>query len=138
LDLLTKSVFEAAAATDMPTASVNKLLAILRTALSPDDEAVLLRTCNRADRKWQGELVLTVTRTRLVLTRERLFRGIQWYLDAERDGLADVRWGAHQRWPLLELSFDYHGIGYLLWLWARQPQQMVALESALARAFGGE
>jgi hypothetical protein len=135
VDLLTKSVFEAAAATDMPTARVNRHLAVLRTTLSPDDEALFVRKCNRADRRWQGELTLTVTSARLVLTRERLFRGVHVYLHAARDELADVRWGAHQQLSLLELSFGYRDVRYLLWFFAHQPQQMVEVESAVARAF---
>jgi hypothetical protein len=135
MDVLDRSVYEAGSRVELPTMTLNRHLTVLRGAASPDDEALLVRRCNRLDRRWQGDLLLTVTRRRLLLTRERFLRGTHLYLDADRADVTGVRWESHERMPGLELSFDHGAVRYMLWLPAFQPEHMSDIEVELAGTF---
>jgi hypothetical protein len=130
-----RSVLEAGLRANLPTMTLNRHLAVLRSAVALDDEALVVRPCHRADRRWQGDLLLTVTHRRLLLTREHLLRGIQLYLDADRADVADVRWGRHERLPYVELSFGHDDGRYLLWFPAFQSQELVEIEADIVRIF---
>lgn len=136
MDALTRSVLERAGRAGVATMSVNPHLAVLRTVLAADEAATLVRTCHRADRKFQGELLLTVTARHLVLTKARFLGGVQPYLVAARAELTGVRWGPHEKLPFLELSFTHQGTTYVLWFNGHQPSQLVEAEADVSAALG--
>jgi hypothetical protein len=135
VDALTRSVTAAAGRAGLPTMILNRHLDALRPVVRPDDEALLVRTCLRADRKGQGDLLLTVTGRSLLVTRERFLRGVQLYLAADRAELTDLRWDPHERMPYMELSFGYRGTRYLLWFAGFQPAELTAVDADLTRVF---
>lgn len=129
------SLLPAATRAGLDTITISRHVPLFRRDVGRQDVTLAVAQCTEPNKFIQGDLVLLLTRRRLVVTRRtRLLDRVRPYLSAELGELADVRWQPRPRLSLVDLRFVLAGRRQQLWVRAPYPGQLDALVAAFHRA----
>jgi hypothetical protein len=100
MDVFYRTFLPAAAEAGVPLPAVSRHLPIVRRCVDADDTTVLVNRC-------AGDVLLVLTRRRLVVTREsRFLRRLRLHLNADLRHLSNVTWTPDLRHGAVELAAD--------------------------------
>ncbi|MQA24769.1 MAG: hypothetical protein GEU94_04715 [Micromonosporaceae bacterium] len=126
----------AAAESELPVTTVSRHAPVLRRNVPDRDPVLIVARCVRAERPWQGEFILMITRERLVITQEtRMLSRIRPHLDAPIGSLANVAWSADPRRSAMELAFTIDTGRHRFIIQAPHRHQVWRLDAMFGRIF---
>jgi len=136
MDEFSRTLLPAAAESGIPITTVSRHTRVLRRNVAETDSVHVAARAILADRPWQGDLVLMITDTRLVATREtRLLRRIRPYVDASVPGLKNVTWKADPRRSAIELAFTVKNTRHRFLMDVPDRHQVWRLDAVFGRLF---
>ena len=137
MSTFTRTFLPAAADAGLDIGTIGRHLPVFRRCVG-SDAVVLVARCTRADRPYCGAYVLTLTRHRLVITREsRVVHRLRLHLDAPLSELSDVTWAADPTGTILLFSATaIDGVRERFAIRLRHRGSYEQLDRTLARIFG--
>lgn len=137
MDTFALSLLPAAAEAGLDTTTVSRHVPVFRRDVGRHDTTLAVAQCTEPNRFIQsGELVLLLTRRRLVVNRRiRVLDRIRPYLSAGLTELSDLDWRVRPRLALIDLRVTAENRTHHLWVRAPYPGQLDRLAAVFHRVF---
>lgn len=135
MDKFGLSLLPAAAQAGLDTITVSRHVPLFRRAVGRHDTTLIVAPCTEPHRFIRGDLVLLLTRRRLVITRQtRPLHRVRGYVSAELAHLSEVDWEPKPRIGMVDFRFTADGRAHHTWVRAPQPGRLDELTTAFGRA----
>jgi hypothetical protein len=139
-DPFSRTFLPAAVAAQIPLATVNRHVNVLRRCAGNRDSVMVVAPCFKSNRplgRGRPNNLLMVTQNRLVVTTETpVLRRLRLYLNAELHQLADVTWTAEPEHDAVQLALTaIDGVREHFWIRLANKAKMWQLDDALTLAF---
>src|SRR5690606_35762238 len=108
----------------------------LRRYIGGDAPVLLAASAVLADKPWKGEVVLTLTHQRLLVTQEgRFLHRVRPYVCAAVPDLVNVTWSADPRAVIMELAFTVDGRRHRFLIQVPDRHQVWRLDAVFGQLF---
>jgi hypothetical protein len=136
MDEFSRTLLPAAAESGIPLTTVSRHMPVLRRGIAETDTVLVAARAILSDRPWYGDLMLMITESRLVVTREKkLLRRIKPYVDASVPGVKNVTWKADPRQSEIELAFTLGNTRHRFLMDVPDRHQVWRLDAVFGRLF---
>ncbi|GAA4211038.1 hypothetical protein [Actinocatenispora rupis] len=136
MDKFGLSLLPAAAEAGLDTITVSRHVPVLRRDVGRHDTTLAVAQCTEPNRFIQGDLVLLLTRCRLVVTRRvRVLDRVRPYLSVGLTEMSDATWQVRERLALIDFTFRADDRAHHLWVRAPYPGQLDRLAGVFHRVF---
>ena len=122
------SLLPAATRAGLDTTTISRHVPLFRRDIARGDVTVLVAQCTAPNKLIPGDLVLLLTRKRMVVTRRtRLLDRARPHLSAALRDLSDVAWQPRRRLGVIDLTFALEERPHHLWVRSPYSGELEAL-----------